>query len=229
MPRYWDSKLVKMDETQNKRILIITDSLALPRSKPEVTLYEDTYPYLLQKKYRVLQLSYGGGTIKEIVHQAHYYLSFNPDFIILQSGIVDCAYRAFPLIIDKGSLYSKTIDIYRTVVAKLLNPKKLRRVFRFRYTKPQEFQNTLTSLKDDFPNTTLIAIGIVQGSIEYEKKVPGISDSIKCYNNLLIEAVGSSRFVDLTDMSPECVMSDCHHINKKGHLYIYNRLITMLD
>ena len=62
--------------SEKKRILIISDSLALPRSNPEETLYEETYPYLLKKDYEVMQLSYGGGTIGEIVHQAHYYITY---------------------------------------------------------------------------------------------------------------------------------------------------------
>ena len=65
--------------SETKRILIISDSLALPRSKPEEVLYEDTYPFMLRRDYEVFQISFGGGIIKEIVHQAHYYLPYKPD------------------------------------------------------------------------------------------------------------------------------------------------------
>lgn len=213
--------------SKKKRILVISDSLALPRKNPEETLYEDTYPYMLKNDYEVLQLSYGGGTIKEIVHQAHYYLSFNPDYIILQSGIVDCAYRAFPLIVDKGALYSNFLNLYRRIIAKLIKPRRLRNFFKFRYTQPDEFQNNLSLLKKEFSSSKLIAIGIVNGSKEYEKVVPGISKSIDQYNELL-KKYFPHGFIDLSEMGSECVMSDCHHINKQGHFYIYKKLVSVL-
>ena len=73
-----------------KRILLLTDSLAMPREEPELTLYEDTYPYLLRKKYEVFQFSKGGGLMKEFVEQTFYYNQYRPDVVILQIGIVDC-------------------------------------------------------------------------------------------------------------------------------------------
>lgn len=214
--------------SEKKRILIISDSLALPRSNPEETLYEETYPYLLKKDYEVMQLSYGGGTIGEIVHQAHYYITYKPDCIILQSGIVDCAYRAFPLIIDKGALYSKVIDLYRRCVAKILSPRFLRKVLRIRYTKPKDFEASLCKLGEDFPNVRLVAIGIVPASTDYEKIVPGIGRSIVQYNSI-IKSVVKSGFIDLSELPEYCIMSDHHHINKQGHQYIYNQLLDILD
>lgn len=41
-----------------KKILIITDSLALPREKPEICAFEDTWPELLKKnkKFQIHQV-----------------------------------------------------------------------------------------------------------------------------------------------------------------------------
>lgn len=78
-----------------KRIILFTDSLALPRMVPEVTSYEDTYPYLLRKEFEVFQYSRGGTRIVDLSDQAPYYQQYKPDCVIIQSGIVDCAPRAF--------------------------------------------------------------------------------------------------------------------------------------
>lgn len=212
----------------NKRILVISDSLALPRSKPEETLYEETYPYLLRRDFEVLQISFGGGTIKEIVHQAHYYVSFNPDIVVLQSGIVDCAFRAFPVSIDKGSIYSKTINLYKRIVAHIISPRSLRRYLRIRYTKPTDFLTSLNELTEMFDGSVVIGVGIVPASKEYETIIPGIADSISEYNSMIESVVGTNNFISLYDMSKEGIMSDFHHINSIGHKYIYNRILEVI-
>lgn len=209
--------------TKNKRILVISDSLALPRSKPEQTLYEDTYPYMLRKDYEVFQLSFGGGTIKEIVHQANYYLSYNPDYVILQSGIVDCAYRAFPLFVDKGAVYSGLLDLYRRVLARVIPPRILRRVFRFRYTNPQDFEASIITFKEMFPNARILAIGIIPASKEYVELVHDIDKSISQYNAILERNIATG-FINLSNMPEKAVMSDHHHLNKFGHQFTFNKI-----
>ena len=213
--------------SKKKRILIISDSLALPRSKPEQTLYEDTYPYMLGKDYEVFQISFGGGTIKEIVHQAHYYRSYNPDYIVLQSGIVDCAYRAFPVFVDKGAVYSGFLDLYRRVLAKIIPPRILRRVFRYRYTNPKDFEASIISLKEAFPGTKILAIGIIPASKEYAELVHNIDKSISQYNAIL-ERNMATGFINLSDMPENGVMSDHHHLNKFGHQFIVNKILDII-
>ena len=213
--------------TENKRILIISDSLALPRSKPEEMLYEDTYPYMLRSDYEVFQISFGGGTIKEIVHQTHYYLSYKPDIIILHLGIVDCAYRTFPVFVDKGAVYSKFLDLYRRALAKIISPRFLRRLFRFRYTKPSDFETSLYVLKKEFPDSKLLAIGIVPASNDYVKLVPGIDKSIIQYNDIIKRVVGPG-FINLSELPTNGVMSDHHHINRIGHQFIYTNILDTL-
>ena len=77
-----------------KRVLVISDSLGLPRENPDgIIYYENSWPYLLKEKFDVIHLGIGGASIDQLVSQAGYYRFANPDFVILQSGIVDCAPR----------------------------------------------------------------------------------------------------------------------------------------
>ena len=78
------------------KFLILTDSLANPRSFPieSAVVLEQTYPYLLRDIYPdavFWQLTFGNLATHELMNQAIGYLSeWDPDFIIVHSGINDC-------------------------------------------------------------------------------------------------------------------------------------------
>ena len=91
---------------RQKRILILSDSLALPRNKPETTVVEDTYPYLLKNHFEVYQCSIGGGMVEDLLKQSFYFSQFQPDIVILLSGIVDCAPIAYSF--REESLFKNT-------------------------------------------------------------------------------------------------------------------------
>ena len=76
------------------KILILTDSLGLPRFEPEPCFFEETWPILLKEIYsNIHQVSIGAATSQIILKQVNYQKAFNPDLVILQVGIVDCAPR----------------------------------------------------------------------------------------------------------------------------------------
>src|SRR5437016_6302257 len=83
------------------RILILTDSGANPRSFPAAMAVqlEETYPYLLRARFRestFYQLTFGNVTTEDLVSQATAYLThWRPQFIVVQSGLVDCRPEAF--------------------------------------------------------------------------------------------------------------------------------------
>ena len=78
-----------------KKILIITDSVGNSRIFPknEKVLLEKTYPYIIKKNVddaEFYQLSYGGVFTGDLIFQARAYLmDWNPDIIIVGSGIND--------------------------------------------------------------------------------------------------------------------------------------------
>ena len=85
-----------------EKLLLITDSLGHARPGPEVTYWEDTYAYMLSNDYRIYQYSVGGARIQELAGAARSYLiQFRPDIVIIQSGIVDCAPRAYKWIEER--------------------------------------------------------------------------------------------------------------------------------
>lgn len=101
------------------KLLIFTDSLGLPREKPEIVEYNQTWVNLLKANFEILVFSFGGGTVDQMYSQIAYLKMFNPDFVIVQSGIVDCAPRALKQyeleIIKRSRLLSKIFGNKRVV------------------------------------------------------------------------------------------------------------------
>ena len=66
-------------------ILFLTDSLSLPREgELEKVNYEDTFPFLLKKKFKEVNcifLGIGGATIADLHRQANYYRGLKPDLV----------------------------------------------------------------------------------------------------------------------------------------------------
>ncbi len=210
-----------------KRVVILSDSLALPREEPEVTFVEDTYPFLLKADYEVFQFSKGGGLIHELREQAHYYRQYKPDIVLLQCGIVDCGCRAFS---RKEELFFQSNIIgrlIRRVIAETLTTKRLRNWRKKSWTTPKEFTNNCKRIIDVFDGSTVYALSILPISDDYEAKVPGIRKKSEEYNAILHNCFGN-RYIDLSDIPSDCIMSDYHHLNKTGHKFVAKKIMETL-
>ena len=211
-----------------RRIILFTDSLALPRMEPQQTLFEDTYPYLLRESYEVFQFSKGGGLIHELVEQAHYYKQYKPDVVILHAGIVDCGCRAFS---HKEELFfqSNIIGrIIRKLISMTITTKRLRNIRRKTWTTQSLFTTNCEKLKNTFDGIPVYAMSILTVSDDYEKKVPGMREHVKAYNQLLKNVFGEN-LIDLSDIPIDGIMTDGHHLTKKGHDFVYAKLIQKLN
>ena len=209
-----------------KRILIITDSLSLPRDHPEIVSYEETYTYLLKKKYsdfEIIQFGHGGATIKTLFEQASYLKMMAADIIILQAGIVDCAPRSLTKfeidLINRIPFISKLI--YQ-VVNKYST--KLRKSRNITYSTETNFKLNLIKLKNTFPNSNFYCLGILLANANYEVKVPNISNNIKIYNQIL-KTVFNKNFIDTSSIDNKGIMSDNIHLNQMGHKRIFDLVV----
>jgi hypothetical protein len=208
-----------------KRILIITDSLGLARSIPEMVKFEETWPQKLKKHFIVHQISIGGATVDFLFEQLDYHLNFNPDYVILQSGIVDAAPRALTKFEND---FFNHFYITRRLV-NLILPKFsgfFRKARKITYTNSEKYEKNVQAFIHIFHNK-LFWIGIPLSCESYEKKVPGISKSINKFNELLQNNLGSN-YVSLEKMPANYLMSDHHHLNMQGHNYIYDQILERL-
>lgn len=213
----------------NGKILIISDSLTLPRNKPEIVTPEETWPSILQERInkQVIIIAIGGATIKDLYRQTKYYSAFNPEIIIIQSGIVDCVPRAL------GQIENEIININKYISAisnRILPINFLRRVRNKTYTSKKDFKKYASNILNLFPNSKIIWVGILPAKIEYEYKIRGVSNNISKYNDIIKELLEKRNYFFLsTDEIPTTgIMSDYHHLSKIGHEWITNRVLSLI-
>lgn len=202
-------------------ILILTDSLALPRLEPEFCHQKDTWPALLRAQgHRVTQVSIGGGTAYDLAIQCNYYRkeTLDLDLVIVQSGIVDCAPRFAGKMEIK--LY-KVLPLVGKWIIKLLNRNWVRKVRNITYLKPKKYEQNIQRLKQTFHPYPVYFLGILPAQPAYEKQLQGITKNTLTYNRIL-EQTGT--FINLSGIPPEGIMKDYHHLNKIGHRFVVEQL-----
>lgn len=211
--------------SERKRLLILTDSLALPRLVPEACTYQDTWPSLIKMNFdfEVHQVSIGGATSQILLRQAEYHQAFLPDVVVVQCGIVDCSPRfatAFEMEIVKR------IPVVRNWLPGVLNKPNIRKIRRITYVNKHQFHSNLKRLKSKFSSARFIMIGITSATKEYEIILPGVSSNIAEYNNIMASL--DAEFISLSELPRAGLMSDLHHINAIGQKYIFDRLKPIL-
>jgi hypothetical protein len=212
------------------KILIITDSLGLPRIEPQKVDLEETWPYLVQKKFKddiVVQMSLGGATVGELHNQVSYYRAFHPDVVLVQSGIVDCAPRAFKRgeleLMQRLPLFSKFV---LPMVKKRTNYIRSKR--NVCYTQPALFSDFINGFIAEFSKEKLYWIGIIPAVEAYEKKLPGITNAINNYNKIIQNTLGD-HFIETREIPEEGIMPDFHHLNDIGNKYVFDQIVKKLE
>jgi lysophospholipase L1-like esterase len=199
------------------KVLIFTDSLALPRLQPELCGYDDTWPELLRRRgQKVHQVSIGGATSRDLLNQVHYHISFDPDLVILQVGIVDCAPRFMTKI--ELSVVSRIPVIGRKIIG-MMNTKKVRELRRISYVPIHVFEKNIAEITDQFKDKKVWILGIVPPTPAYELVLPGVTSNVNSYNSVLQKY---GEFLALDGIEEEGIMIDHHHLNTKGHQYIFD-------
>ncbi len=210
------------------KILILTDSLSLPRvvGKDEV-LYEQTYPYLLKQNRpedEIIAVGIGGGTVYDINRQVDYYKVFRPDVVFIQVGIVDAAPRAFTRIELQVLQKLRLIGIFM----KFKN--QIRTLRNKHYTERSMFEKYIKGIQQKIvklnPNAQIYFIGILPTSEDYEKILPGITQNVNQYNEVL---KANGTYIETTDIDTEIdILDDHHHLSSSGHQKIANKVSEVL-
>jgi hypothetical protein len=204
------------------KILLLTDSLALPREWPEKCPYEKTWPQLLKKEgYDIHQVSLGGGTSRELLRQCRYHKSFNPDIVIIQVGIVDCVPR---FVTRKEKNILQALPIVGGKVLSLLNKNWIRKLRSISYIKKKEFLKNLNKIISFYDCSKTFLVEIVGGE-GYERVLPKVKDKINIYNEVL-KSFEEVNYIEYYKKG--ITMGDYHHLNKKGHFQLYKEILSNL-
>lgn len=199
------------------KILILTDSLGLPRNKPEFCSFDDTWPVLLRKNGRnIHQVSIGAATSQVLLKQVTYQKAFNPNLVIIQVGIVDCAPRFMS---NKELDFTGALGACGRVLRFLFNRKWIKKLRNISYINEVDFKKNILKIQNDF-DCPILALGILPASSEYENILPGVTKKINLYNNILEQ---NFKYFLSTNETLDCngIMKDHHHLNKTGHYYLF--------
>lgn len=216
-----------------RQILIVGDSTALPR---EEVNYCHTWTCLLKKhltNYMIENVSKWGETTNSLIGREKLEW-YNPNIIILQLGICDCAPRLLTKLERKIFSYlpKKTVEVYVSII------KKIRKRSTDRATVDSDtFMKNIESYisrAEKLNVEKIVVIGILRSGKKYQKKNPSIQISIDIYNNILKECVKKSKISTFLEMDlpenkvDEITIEDGFHYNEKGHKLIYEKIKKFL-
>lgn len=215
------------------RIVIVTDSLGIPRgSMPIEDCWVEKF-YSRHKNDTIYTLMLPGLSIKRIFEYRDNIMElYKPDFIILQFGIVDSCRRALPDILSIALTKIKLLSIiFRPLISKYHY--LLTKLFNFHRVQPNRFiyfLNEIISFNSVKPDIYFISIAPC-GQFLINKTF-NVENDIKSYNNIIKNVCKSDniKFIDPYDgHEVEKIVNphDGHHLTKFGHNLVDKALIEI--
>lgn len=216
------------------RIIIFTDSLGRPRpdiSERERTYYKDVYGYKLKqnfKKEHDIELVYIESLdTEDAIHWSQRMVAFRePDLVIFQIGINDCAPRLFKkntqsIVFNKYfrkitfDFFLKFISYFRYEFTKL---RKLVYVTKDNYEKNIDIM--CKEIQKYNSNCKFIYISTAKSDI-LDKKSYNYNKNIDEYNLILKEKF-NKNYIDINNLIlNDGLISDNIHISKESHEKLY--------
>lgn len=207
-----------------KKVLVITDSLGVPRTQPEPLTDDVCWVYrLLDERchcYRFRLSTVPGLDSNQMLHMARFYhAAIQPNVIILQVGIVDC----YPRALRRGELALVTrlpgpvsrlihafVRRFHAVIVKFRN---------VRYVPPGRFRQNMQALKALFPMADFVVVPVAPATLEYKRKNPLVQQAIADYNQILAEEFGAGFLhACYSEEAPEAIVTtDNHHLSARGN------------
>jgi hypothetical protein len=215
------------------KILILTDSIASPRPVPasEETILEETYPYLLRKRFKdtlFYQLSFGNITTEEILSQAIAYLShWNPDLIIVHSGINDCRPEAFTE--KQKEFFLRLTGFLSRFTNKFVYSSNLIKWRQIARVSKNSFKKTLKKFSLIF-NQSIIFWLEIAAAPDYERSRPGVLKRADEYNEIISEVYGDNLIkISKQLLDNKGYNIDNIHWNKRGHEVVEKILLEKIN
>ncbi|MGR5287484.1 hypothetical protein ACP3V5_19370 [Vibrio maritimus] len=199
------------------KVLLITDSLGLPRIEPEKVIDEQAWPNLLTKERDdcdFYHFSRSGLDSRTLVEELKGTLgAYQPDVIVLQVGIVDCTPRVLRL--SELSIIRR-IPIISGLVQRIVTKHraKIIQLRKVQYVDLTSFKKNLIVFKTFFNDCRILALPIVSNTECAQIRTPNIAQEIVAYNDAL-----SSLFemINIGQLKENDFMSDCYHLSPSGN------------
>ncbi|NLV66673.1 MAG: hypothetical protein GXY14_03250 [Spirochaetes bacterium] len=220
---------------RKNRILIITDSISIPR--PGIR-YEDTWIYNFKKRFPrcdIIDRPMRGGTTSRLVTEggggADLLEFYMPGIVILQMGYAECAPRLFK---KKGiEHYFMHSILPASLLGRYISFIKKRRIRTPDRTDidPAVTESNIRNFIERCAacGTTLICLKIHRAGSFYISKSPFIQQNVDAFNGMLERFSREYSHVRLVEpisdkyeMDSLCI--DELHVNARGHRLYYNAL-----
>lgn len=214
------------------RVLVVGDSVSMPSSGVD---YEDTWLFQLVDHYPQVEFinrTEGGSTTKRLDDKFSLE-SYDPDAVLTQLGIVDCAPRItnrFDRRFVLDVLPKKMENAYMKIVKKF----RTRRPDRARVN-PDEFRENIADFyhRANSMDVTVLCIAIAPAYPELIDKSPYIADSIARYNAIYRECVANYPDVEIVDpfsdvQETAALYKTGVHLNEWGHEVVFESLVDRL-
>lgn len=214
-----------------KRVVIFSDSLGRPRPEMDLanrTVYSDVYGkklgVLLGTDYEV-EICYMGSLDSEdgVLLSQEMVAYREPDIVVFQIGINDCAPRLFKKnsqsIILKPWFRKLTKDVilrgmsyFRAIITKFIK-KEYVSVSNYRLN----YKKMIENIQEYNPKCVFYAISIANGDDAYVKKSPNINNNINEYNGVLKE-IFENNYIDINSLDINKLhINDMIHLTKEAH------------
>lgn len=215
-------------------ILFLTDSLGYPRVDGAETKASETWTYSIRDLLEANDSTYSCyfdmktmRTTSSLLDEIkNHILSYEPDLIVLQIGIVDCYPRSLTRF--ESQVFSR-IPIFKHISKYFVKKfyKQLISTRNITYVNQKDFKTNLKVIKSYFPNVQWLVVPIAPASDEYKKINPLIESNINKYNQILKENFSEDFLKNLynTKHTQPIFLDDNHHLSKYGHALVRDYVI----
>lgn len=219
------------------RIIIFTDSLGRPRPdilESERTYYKDVYGYKLKKNFKFeheIELIYIESLdTEDAIHWSQRMVAFRePDLVIFQIGVNDCAPRLFKkntrCIIFNEYFRKITFDFFLKLISYFrYSFTKLRKLV---YVSKENYEKNINTICDEIlkynSKCKFIYISTAK-SDNLDKKSYHYNQNIEEYN-LILKNKFKENYIDINSLiSKNGLIFDNIHLNKESHEKLYQVL-----
>lgn len=224
----------------NKKIMIITDSVSMPR---DGVPYEKTWIYFLKEKfpdYDIMDRSARGSTSTRLISEggggADLLETYMPGTVILQIGMTECAPRLFR---KRGieKFFLKKIIPKRFIPSYIDYIKKTRgRNPDITDVPPDQYRINLDNFAERCSriNSCLLIVKILNPSELYISKSPKVKRNVDLYNRISEEVARTYSNVHIVNpaegiVNTDSICLDELHINAEGHLIYFKAIMETLS
>ena len=222
------------------KVVILADSLALPREGADDIPYEATYPFLLEQRLRrycraespvIMERGMRRRTIEYVLDEWFELVELRrPHLVILHVGIVDCAPRIF-LRRERQFIENLRWARLRDFVLAFVH-KHRALIIRLRprvYVPLESFERLVDQVVDKARQLRipLVFVNIVSPPDEIENRSPGFQQNVRLYNQVLTSKANGTavQLIDLNSLSAQrsrskLLTGDGIHLTREGHLLL---------